>query len=172
MSKITIFGLAGTGTSTVGKLLSEKLSYKYLSTGDIFFRKKAQELGITLAELHERAKNDPATDRECDEAVRKFGQENDNFVVESRLAWFFIPDSFKIKLTCDFDIRTKRLAERDKLSFEDAKTHILEREKIDAERYRKFYGISDLGPDEKFDIIVDSTNTPAAKIVEMILSKI
>lgn len=58
MAKITIFGLAGAGTSTVGKMLAEKLGYKFLSSGDIF-RKKARDSGITLPELHECIKADP-----------------------------------------------------------------------------------------------------------------
>lgn len=172
MSKITIFGLAGTGTSSVGKALAEKLGYRFVSGGDIFWRKKAEEMGITLPELHKLAKNDERFDKECDEAIEKFGKENDNFVIESRLAWFFIPDSFKIKLNCDFETRVKRLAERDGLSLEAAREHVITREKTDEARYQKYYGISKLGPDEKFDLIIDSTNTPVDKIVEMILSKI
>ena len=171
MSKITIFGMAGTGTSSVGKALTEKLGYRFVSGGDIFWRKKAEEMGITLLELHKLAKNDERFDKECDEAIKKFGKENDNFVLESRLAWFFIPNSFKIKLVCDFETRVKRLAERDGLSFKAAREHVIAREKADEERYQRYYNISELGPDEKFDIIVDSTNTPADKIVEMLLNK-
>jgi cytidylate kinase len=41
--KITIFGLAGSGTSTIGKLLCEKLGYKFMSSGNIM-RSWAKEL--------------------------------------------------------------------------------------------------------------------------------
>ncbi len=166
--KITIFGLAGTGTSTVGKILAEHIGYKSLSTGDIFFRKKAKELGVTLSELHERAKIDPSIDRECDKEMERLGKVENDFVVESRLAWFFIPDSIKIKLDCDFEIRTKRLAERDGLSFDDAKKHIIEREKVDGDRYKKYYNISDTNADGHFNLTIDTTNIPADMVVKKI----
>ncbi|MDP3784772.1 MAG: cytidylate kinase family protein [bacterium] len=169
MAKITIFGLAGTGTSSVGRELAKKLGYDFVSTGDIFFRKKAEELGLSLSELHERAKLDSAIDLECDEEMKKFGRERDNFVVESRLAWFFIPDSLKVKLFCDLEVRTKRLAERDKLSFEDAASHIIAREKGDDARYKKYYGISDINIDGHFDLVIDSTNAGVEGCVAIIL---
>lgn len=167
MAKVTIFGLAGTGTSTVGKMLAEKLQYKFISSGDIF-RKKAKDSGITLPELHERIKNDPEFDKRVDEEIKKFGKENNNFVVESRLAWYFIPDSVKVKLDCGFEVRTKRLAERDNLSYEAAKEHIETREKRDAARYKNFYDIGDIGSDEHFDLVIDATKIPPEKVVEQI----
>ncbi len=167
--KVTIFGLAGTGTSTVGKALAAKLDYKFLSAGDIF-RKRASELGLTLPEFHNLAVNDPSVDKECDDEIKSFGENNDNFVVESRLAWHFIPDSIKIKLNTDFDTRISRVAERDWLLFKIAKEHILSREKADNERYQKFYGIHNMEEDEHFDLVIDTSTITPPQIVERIES--
>src|SRR3989344_1886476 len=165
--KITIFGLAGTGTSTVGKTLAERLGYKFLSAGDIF-RKKASELGLTLAEVHNLAVDDPSIDKECDTEIKKFGEHNDNLVVESRLAWHFIPDSVKIKLHTDFDTRVSRVAERDWLLFKLAKQHITDMEQADATRYAKFYGLHDIEKDDHFDLVIDASTLTHPQIANQI----
>jgi len=80
------------------------------------------------------------------------------------LAWHFIPDSIKIKLECDFETRVKRVAARDKISFEEAREHTEFREKMIAERYRKYYGITDF-TDEKFDLVIDTANIDVEAVV-------
>ena len=63
---------------------------------------------------------DPKYDRAIEDEIKMYGK-NNNFVLESRLGWYSIPDSFKIKITCDFDKRVKRVAERD--GFADGRPH-------------------------------------------------
>ena len=166
MAKITIFGLAGTGTSSTGKMLAEKLGYTFMSSGNMF-RKTAEENGRTLKEFEDLTSKDDKYDRELDRQMKEFGEANDNFIVESRLAWNFIPDSIKIKLTCDFNVRLERVAKRDEISFEEAKEHTEFREQKISERYSKYYGITDFN-DEKFDLVIDNSNTSLAEVVEKI----
>ncbi|HBT81582.1 hypothetical protein A2757_02995 [Candidatus Giovannonibacteria bacterium RIFCSPHIGHO2_01_FULL_48_47] len=163
MAKITIFGLAGTGTSSVGKILAAKLGYTFLSSG-MLFRKMAQENDMSLQDFEKLTNQDPQYDKKLDREIKNFGEKNDNFVVESRLAWHFIPDSIKIKLECDFETRVKRVAARDKISFEEAREHTEFREKMIAERYRKYYGITDF-TDEKFDLVIDTANIDVEAVV-------
>jgi len=96
MAKITIFGLAGTGTTSAGKMLAEKLGYQFVSSGNMF-RDMANENGMTLNEFEEATNKDSKYDDALDQKIKEFGEKNDNFIVESRLAWHFIPDSLKIK---------------------------------------------------------------------------
>ncbi len=166
--KITIFGLAGTGTSTVGKLLANKLGLSFLSVGNIF-RKKANDLGLTLLEFHNLAVDDPSIDKECDQEIKEYGDKNDDFVVESRLAWYFIKDSIKVRLFADFDERVARAAKRDSQIFELAKEAITTREQNDSERYKKFYGITDIDDPNKFDLNVDTTSIPPEEVVDKIV---
>lgn len=168
MAKITIFGLAGTGTSSAGRALAEKLRYQFVSSGNMF-REMAKENGMTLNEFEEATNRDPKFDNELDGRIKEFGQKNDDFVVESRLAWHFIPDSLKVKLVCDFEERIKRVASRDKISFEEAMEHNEFRDKKITERYEKYYGITNFD-DENFDLVIDTTSTPVPDIVEKICS--
>lgn len=169
MAKITLFGLAGTGTSSVGKLLAKKLGYTFMSTGNIF-RAKADSLGLTLHEFEELCNQNPEHDKALDQDVKNFGEKNDNFVIESRLAWYFIPDSIKIKLHCDFVERIKRVAKRDGVSTKEAQGLTLAREAFGAQRYKDFYDIHDFAPDSAFDLCIDTTTTPIEKVIERILS--
>lgn len=169
MAKITIFGLAGTGTSSVGKELAKRLNYSFLSSGQVF-RQKAESLGLDLYDFEALCSQKPEYDKALDQEIATFGKTNDNFVVESRLAWYFIPDSIKIKIICDDSERVKRVAGRDKISFEEAKTKTEFREGVGAKRYEEYYGLTNFGADENFDLILDSTHWPVEEIVNKIES--
>ncbi|MBI2654170.1 nucleoside monophosphate kinase [Candidatus Woesearchaeota archaeon] len=86
--RITISGKAGTGKSTVAKLLAHKLNLKHYSIGDLM-RAMAKEKGITLLELNQLAEQDKSIDLELDDKLKELGQEKDNFVVDGRLTAFF-----------------------------------------------------------------------------------
>lgn len=168
--KITIFGNPGTGTSTVGKLLAEKLGYEFKSSGNMF-REMAKELGMTVYELDTAAQTDSQYDIKLDEMVAAYGASHDNFIFESRLAWHFIPDSVKISLVCEEDEAARRVAEREGISQEEAKKNNQLRVATYLERYPKYY--PDIGyppADREFDLIIEVTHTAPDAIVEKITS--
>lgn len=171
MAKITVFGLAGTGKGTVCKILCERLGYKSFSGGD-FARATATKMGVTLLELDEMSKTDKSIDIERDKVLSDFGKSNDNFVVEARLAWYFIPDSFKICFVCDFDERTRRVAQREHKDIELVRAETIQREKSIYERFDKYYGIKDLVSESNFDLIIDTTSISPDAIADKILSEL
>ena len=71
--KIAISGKAGTGKSSVAKLLAGKLKYRHYSMGDIQ-REIAKKKGISIAELGELEKTDPGIDNMIDERQREIGR--------------------------------------------------------------------------------------------------
>lgn len=166
-TKITIFGLAGTGKSTVGKMLAEKLGYEYQSSGGMF-RKMAEEEGLSLQEFEKHAETDSKYDIELDRRVEEYGNTHTNFIFESRLAWHFIPDSFKICLTCDLDESIRRVASRESKNFDIAKKETITRANIIKERYKKYYNLE--YPEESFfDLVIDTTKISPPEIVQMIM---
>lgn len=65
-------------------------------------REMAMEKGMTLMELNTYSETDGGkVDAILDERQKKLGQEKDNFIIDARLAWHFIPQSFKVYLTVD-----------------------------------------------------------------------
>ena len=106
---LSISGKPGSGKSTVAKSLASHLAMDHVSAGD-FMRQMAAERGISVLELSAIAEvDDGAIDREIDDRSRKFGEERDEFVIDARLAWFFIPRSVKVFLDVSIEVATERI---------------------------------------------------------------
>lgn len=170
MAKITIFGLSGTDTRPVGKMLAESLGYTFLSSEQLF-KRKADELGIEFSKFEEFCRRNPKYNLNLDRSIAEFGRNNDNFVMESRLAYHFIPDSKKVKLICSYYSRIRRVADKHKMPFSIASKKTNEIESSAAKRHRKFYGIKKLAPDNKFDLIIETTRMSTSEIVAIIIFK-
>lgn len=179
--KITISGTLGSGKSTVAKLLAEKLNYKQYSAG-MFTRKIAEERKITLAELTELEACDPTIDKEVDRYQTELGKREDNFVLEGRISFHFVPDSLKVFLKCDEDIAASRIQNHLNLKdtsrmnegFENAESkNILEgikkRRALENIRYLKYYGIKQ-DDERNFDIVIDTTHITAQQACDRILA--
>lgn len=61
-------------------------------------RECAHDHGMDIYEFGEYIKDHPHVDHEIDERIVSYGQNTEGFVFESRLAWHWIPDSYKIVL--------------------------------------------------------------------------
>ncbi len=171
MAKITIFGMAGTGKTSAGKAVAEKLGYKFYSAGN-FARETAAKFGMTIDELEQLSKTDDKYDRERDKITEEFGKNNDNFVVEARLAWHFIPDSFKIRFICDFNLRTERIALREGKDVEQVRRETRAREDAIYERFANYYNITDLENGNSFDLTINTGDKKLEEVVEEIVAKI
>ena len=108
MNKITLTGDLGSGKSAVSALLCQQTGFSYLSTGQIQ-RKLAAEMGIDTLEMNRRADTDPSIDERIDGVFVSLNEDPDGYVVDSRLAWFFIPNSFKVYLSVDVHIAAQRI---------------------------------------------------------------
>lgn len=172
---ITISGTSGAGKSTVAKYLAEKLHYRHYSTGDVL-RKLAVERGITINELMIAAKTDKSIDSDIDSYSAELGKKEDNFVIDSRLAWYFIPKSVKVFLDADLKTRADRIFKQRRKeekfeTLEEATNLMEEREKINLGRYRKIYRITYLDK-KNYDLVIDTTKTTAKDAAEKILKYI
>ncbi len=172
---ITISGIAGSGKSTVAKLLAKKLHYKHYSIGD-FMREIAKERGLGLLELSRLAEKDRSVDEELDKRQIELGKKEDNFVIDSRLGFHFIPKSKKIFLDVDMAEASKRIFKerREHEQYKDIQDSI---EKIktrigsEDKRYKGYYDI-DYKDKSNYDIIVDTTKTKPEEVVEKIVEAV
>jgi len=172
---ITISGIAGSGKSTVAKLLAKKLNYKHYSIGD-FMREIAKERNVTLLELSRQAEEDRSIDKELDKKQIELGKEQDNFVIDSRLGFHFIKNSIKVFLNVNLNEAAKRIFKEKREheqykdvqeSIEKIKTRISSEDK----RYRGYYKV-DYHNRDNYDIIIDTTEIKPEEVVEDILKKI
>ena len=108
---ITITGKPCSGKGTVAKEFCKKYGFEYICTGDMF-REYAKEFGyddiLTFQEEDPRVRQ---IDEKVDSRIKEIGttQANDNIVIDSRLAWHFVPKSFKVFIDVDDINGGKRL---------------------------------------------------------------
>ncbi|MBT4824141.1 AAA family ATPase [Candidatus Woesearchaeota archaeon] len=146
---ITLSGNVASGKSTIGDALAEKLGFKRYSSGN-FMRAMAKKKGVTLQKLGKEAEKTIMIDKEIDDMIIKLSKKEDNFIIDSRLAWYFIPHSFKIYLhvgkkeqvrRMKLDLSNKKRGEEEIKNDKDILEKIKEREESEKERYMKYYGI-------------------------------
>lgn len=169
--------MLGSGKSTVAKLLAERLGYTYYSTGNAQ-REIARQKGMTTLELNRLADRDPAIDREIDGVFQRFNAvPNKNFVIDSRMAFFFIPSSIKIKLDVDIAVAADRIFHDAERSGEKKYTSVQEsvdalkaRRESEVNRFKRIYRV-DIDNNENFDYVLDTTNHTPDEIVDLIIRK-
>ena len=167
--KITITGALYSGKSTVAKAISKALNYTYFSVGELQ-RKLAVEKGISITEYN-KYMLDNNLDNEVDNRTMEIGREKENFIFDARLAWHFIPDSFKIYLRVDLDVSVGRAMkdERGKsekyASIEEAKESITERRRLEVSRFKDIYNI-DIDRDSNYDLVIDTSEMSMGVVIE------
>ncbi len=178
---ITIAGKLGSGKSSTAKMVAGILNYKHRSTGD-FMREIATRRGVSLGDLSIIAETDPSVDKELDDNNLNIGTQND-IVLDSRLGFHFIPNSFKVFLDLDPETASERIL-KDKLnnpnrsteatgSFDTAesiKEKINLRLESERKRYKDLYGINDHTAYSNFDLVIStkefSLEEVSQKVVE------
>lgn len=173
---ITIGGKAGSGKSTIAKLLAKKLNLKHYSIGDLQ-RQIAKEKGISLMELSKLEEKDDSIDRELDRKQIELGKKEDNFVIDGRLSAFFIPNAgFKLFLDAEEEARAERIlkdqrAEENNISRDETIKCMNEREKSENKRFIAYYGFNPYDK-AKYDFTIDTTNLKPNEIIDTILKMI
>ncbi|OAV73983.1 cytidylate kinase [Bacteroidales bacterium Barb7] len=173
MKHITITGDLGSGKSAVSRILAEKLNGKTLSTGYIQ-RNIAARYNMTTLELNKYTETHPEIDDIIDNELKKTADSNDLHIIDSRLAWFFIPDSFKVYLSVDIQVAAERIREDSKRITETydsslkAAAAIADRKKSENKRYLSYYG-ANCADMNNFDLIVDTSSASPEEVAEAII---
>jgi cytidylate kinase len=162
-------------------MLAEKLSTKRYYMGALR-RERAKELGMTLKEYNKLGETDPSTDLPIEEYIKKLGNTEDNFIIESRTAYHVLPQSIKIYISVDEQVGVERIwkhlqEKNDRNEADDIRDvndllkSVRERRESDVKRYKKYYNM-DITIMDNYDIIVDSTNKTKEEVFAETLEKI
>ncbi len=175
MPIITISGDLGSGKSSVTQILIQKLGYKPFSVGDAW-RKIAEKDGVSILELNKLAEKDKNLDLKIDTQMIEVGKKMDNLVIDSRLAWFFIPHSFKVMLKVKPQEAAKRISKDEKRqksenfqNIQEAINSIINRRKSEVERFKTLYKVN-IEDENNFDIVIDTTNLNPEEIAQKIIT--
>lgn len=169
--KISLAGDLGSGKSTVGKILSQKLGAEVYSTGTIQ-RQIATEMGMTTLQLNQYMETHPEIDGKIDDGLRALEHSEKNLIIDSRMAWHFVPSSFSVYMAADPFVSAERIlkAGRESEPFstvEEAVASISDRRKSEMFRYSHLYGVNikDL---ENYDYVIDTSYIPPETVAEHI----
>ena len=178
---ITVAGVNGSGKSSTAKRIAEILGFEHFSSGD-FMRQIARENNLTLEELAEVAEKEDWVDKKLDDYVKQVGLK-EKAIIDSRLAFHFIPYSFKVYLDLDPKIAAQRilndmknnparyLENQEKIeSIEKMAEKSAKRLASERKRYFDLYEIKDHKDKGNFDLIVDTNKNNLKQVVDIILS--
>lgn len=129
---------------------------------------------ITLA-----AEQEKEIDYMVDQKLQDIGKTKQEVVIDSRMAWHWMPFSFKVFLDLDLDTAARRIIQSmDPVRLEhehipnDAKEYanmLQQRLDSEARRYKKLY---DVNPYDKsnYDLVVDTELNSPDQVIEKIVS--
>ena len=169
--KIAISGDLGSGKSTIGRLFENRMGLKFHSGGSIF-RSLATKYNMTPAEFSKYSEIHPEVDEEIDGELVKISENDENMAIDSRMAWHFVPGSFKLHLLVDTAVAAKRIMDENRgtekyPTIETAVEKIKARKASENKRYTEKYNVN---PDDlnNYDLVVDTTYATPDEICDVI----
>ena len=195
---ITISGEPASGKSTVVKVIKDKyeqMGYQVqiISVGNVFRQLIQEEYYRTYPDRKNVSLTDIQTDEDfkekrnridkmVDSEVARRGQlineaehPNNVYIIDSRLAWSNIPESYAIRLTVNEKIAGQRVFNdqtrgvEDKFySLDEAIEQTRKRKLSEIERYKERYGVDLTNPDN-YDLIVDTSFSNPRELAQIIV---
>ena len=171
---ISIAGDLGSGKTTVTKLMQRDLGYEIYRNGT-YFRKLAVEHGMSVTEFNIYVEDHPEIDRQIEQSAAEYAKTHDEFIIDARLGWYSVPESFKVYLTVNLDESAKRAFNdpdrKESESFatlEEQKEDIKRRFELENKRYFDLYGVhkEDLS---NYDFVLDTTNILPEEVNQRII---
>jgi cytidylate kinase len=162
---ITLSGKPGSGKSSTADRVAELLGYTRYSAGDLV-RTHIRKKKISLDEFNKMAVDNHELDDAIDEELRNLREQKD-IVIDSRLGFYWIPESFKVYLDLDMDVATARIF-KDTVGNElrDAGEHVSSLQEVkdlvearlhnEQQRFRTLYGVNPYSP-KNFDLIINTS---------------
>ncbi len=171
---VTVSGPAGSGKTTLARLISERLGYVLITTGGIF-REMASAKGLTVLQLNLLAEMDDGIDRELDRSVVEKAKLSGNCIVEGRLSCHMLVREgikpFSVYLGAPAGVRTTRIALRDGRDAASAARETSAREESERRRYMRFYGI-DTEDLTCYTMILDSAASPPEELADAVMKRL
>lgn len=177
--KKNIISLAGdlaSGKGTVSKILMQKLNYGVYRNGE-YFRSLAKKMHMTVTEFNKYVVEHPEIDQQIEKSAAEYAKDHNNFIIDARLGWYAVPESFKVYLTVDINEAAKR-AFYDKnrkdtenlATIEEQKKDMIERSRIENERYWEIYHVRKDNM-KNYDLVIDTSKITPEEVADKIIEK-
>lgn len=174
MRHITITGSLGSGKSVVSSILKERLGLEVESIGSLL-RRMAQDYGMSTNDFNKYMETHPEFDYELDDFVKNEGLKPNPKIFDSRLAWHFIPQSFKVYLYVKDEIAAERVyndvgrINEKHENIGTALANIIQRRKSEVHRFKVQYDV-DLENLSNYNLVVDTSYSSPSTIADIIIA--
>ncbi len=172
---ITIGGYPGSGKSSTAKGVAAALRYEHFSSGDRF-RELAAERGISVEQINLTAEAEKEIDLQVDEWLKNLYQTRENMVIDSRMAFRWMPDAFKVYLDLEPHLAAERTLSHIQKegrvgqtgsSVEEILRNTAERVASERKRYDNLYGVN-VYDKNNFDLIVDTAANGLEQVIAIV----
>lgn len=172
---ITLAGSPGSGKSSTAKAIAADLGFQHFSSGD-FFRQLAVERGQSIEAMNISAEVQRDIDLKVDNLLQEMYRTADRLVIDSRMAWHWMPASFKVFLVLDPATAAERIfaqlqaaarLSEDAASVEEMRRSIDRRAASEQKRYAALYGVDATGP-LNFDVVINTKHNDLETVTAMV----
>jgi len=160
---ITIAGSLGSGKSSTARAVASALEFQHFSSGDLF-RRLAVERGESIEAMNISAEIQRDIDLKVDNLLEEIYRTNESLVIDSRMAWHWMPLSFKVFLVLDPNTAAERIfhhlqeegrMSEDATSVQEVRKSIDRRSASEQRRYAALYAVNATDP-LNFDIVINT----------------
>lgn len=174
---ITIAGSPGSGKSSTARAVAFGLGFRHFSSGDLF-RKIAAERGESIEAMNISAEVQRDIDLRVDNLLQQMYASEEKIVIDSRMAWRWMPNSFKVFLMLDPQTAAERIfyhlqkegrLSEDARSVQEVLKSIERRFASEQKRYAGLYGVNATDP-LNFDIVINTKRNDLKTVTSVVLA--
>ena len=174
---ISVGGTPASGKSTNAKGVAAELGFTHRSGGDLM-RSIGARRGLDILETNRAAASDPTFDQEVDAEIARIGTVERGVVIDSRMAWHFIPGSLRIFLHVPFDVAAERIignmtedrrrTENIPDNLEEYAEQLAERQSLEEERYVATYDVNPFDL-KNYDLVIQTNGAISVAAAQLIV---
>jgi cytidylate kinase len=174
---VTVAGSPGAGKSSTAKAVAVALGFRHFSSGDLF-RQLAAERGESIEAMNLSAEVQRDIDLNVDKLLQEKYRAEDRLVIDSRMAWRWMPHSLKVFLVLDPDTAAERIfhnlreegrQSEDAKSVEEVRASINRRFASEQRRYLALYEVNPTDP-LNFDLVINTKHNDLPTVTAIVIA--
>lgn len=172
---VTVAGSPGSGKSSTARAVAAALGFQHFSSGDLF-RQLAVARGESVEAMNISAEAQRDIDLKVDELLQEMSRTREQLVIDSRMAWHWMPSSFKVFLLLDPQTAAERIfthlqkegrISEDAASVQEVRKSIDRRFASEQKRYAALYGVNATDP-LNFDAVFNTRDNDLKTVTDMV----
>lgn len=169
-NKITISGFAGSGKSSVGKIIQEKLKFEFISVGNYSRDFAKNHYNLSINEFQEKCKIEPELDILIDKKFREQCNNKDHLVIDYRLGFYFIKNALHVLLKVSDEIASKRISSDNRTNEKTGDDDIKVRNEAMRNRFQQNYHV-DFTNEDNYDLVINTDKLTIYQVADQIVDK-